>query len=127
MERRNFLGALTAASFGVLLDGSLSEFALARSAAEADTYVAGQSDFKTSQVEVSGNTIFVRRYGTGAGNFNGSRLPAHKPDVAISRSETRRESQRDLRRSARLRSQRDTRLHTGPLSLFKARHGNGIG
>ena len=65
MKRRNFLGALTAASFGVLLDGSLREFALARSAAEADTYVAGQSDFKTSQVEVSGNTIFVRRYGQG--------------------------------------------------------------
>jgi alpha/beta hydrolase fold len=64
-ERRNFLGALTAASLGILLEGSLTEFADAPSTAQGGTSVAGQAPFKTSQVEVSGNTIFVRRYGKG--------------------------------------------------------------
>jgi haloacetate dehalogenase len=65
MERRNFLGAFTAASLGILLEGFLTEFAHAQSAAEDGTSWAGQASFKTSQVEISGNTIFVRRYGKG--------------------------------------------------------------
>src|SRR5208282_1383573 len=43
MERRSFLGGLTAASFGALLENS----------------------FESSVIKVSGNTIFVRRYGRG--------------------------------------------------------------
>jgi hypothetical protein len=35
MERRRFLGALTAASLGVALDGSLTQFARAQNAAQA--------------------------------------------------------------------------------------------
>jgi haloacetate dehalogenase len=65
MERRNFLGALTSASLGILLEGSLTEFAHAQSIVPGDTSLAGQAAFETSQVEVSGNTIFVRRYGKG--------------------------------------------------------------
>jgi haloacetate dehalogenase len=65
MERRNFLGALPAASLGILLEGSLTEFAHAQSTAEGGTSWAGQAPFKTSQVEISGNTIFVRRGGKG--------------------------------------------------------------
>jgi haloacetate dehalogenase len=65
MERRNFLGALTGASLGILLEGSLTEFAHAQSGAQGGTSLAGQAPPMTSQVEVSGNTIFVRRYGNG--------------------------------------------------------------
>src|SRR5579862_7935137 len=59
MERRTFLGGLTAASFGVMLENS---FAVP---AETGGPLAGRDSLKTSQVEVSGNTIFVRRYGDG--------------------------------------------------------------
>jgi haloacetate dehalogenase len=61
MERRTFLGGLTAASFGVMLENSFAESARAQTGASP----AGKDSFKTSQVEVSGNTIFVRRYGSG--------------------------------------------------------------
>jgi len=61
MERRTFLGGLTAASFGVMLENSFTD------PAQAQTRVSlpRQDSFETSQVEVSGNTIFVRRYGKG--------------------------------------------------------------
>jgi haloacetate dehalogenase len=65
MERRKFLGALTAASLGMLLERSLTELAHAQSTAVGGTSLADQAPFKTSEVEVSGNTIFVRRYGQG--------------------------------------------------------------
>jgi haloacetate dehalogenase len=65
MERRNFLGALTAASLGMLWDGSLNDIAHAESTALGGTSLRGQAPFETSQVEVLGNTIFVRRYGKG--------------------------------------------------------------
>jgi haloacetate dehalogenase len=65
MERRNFLGALTTASLGVLLEGPLTELAHAQSPAPGGTGLRGQAPFETSQVEVSGNTIFVRCYGKG--------------------------------------------------------------
>jgi haloacetate dehalogenase len=65
MERRNFLGAFTAASVGILLEGSLTELAHAQSTAQGGISLAGQLPFETSKVEVSGNTIFVRRYGKG--------------------------------------------------------------
>ena len=61
MERRTFLGGLTAASFGALLENAFAQTAQAQTGAAS----AGQDSFQISQVEVSGNTIFVRRYGNG--------------------------------------------------------------
>jgi haloacetate dehalogenase len=60
VERRSFLGGFTAASFGVLLHN-----AFAAPAAQTKTNPAAQDSFETSHVEVSGNTIFVRRCGKG--------------------------------------------------------------
>src|SRR5271168_509476 len=65
LERRSFLGALAGASLGVLSDGIFSEFASAQNTAQAGATVADQISFETSQVEVSGNTVFLRRYGKG--------------------------------------------------------------
>jgi haloacetate dehalogenase len=62
MERRTFLGAATSVSLGVLLEGSFSRLARAENETRA---AAGARAYETSQVEVSGNTIFVRRYGNG--------------------------------------------------------------
>jgi hypothetical protein len=61
MERRRFLGDLTAASLGVLLESSFAEPARAQTGA----IFANQDSFETSHVEVPGNTVFVRRYGKG--------------------------------------------------------------
>src|SRR5271156_4277128 len=61
MERRTFLGGLTAASFGVMLENSFTDPARAQTGAS----LARQDSFETSKVEVSRNTIFVRRYGKG--------------------------------------------------------------
>jgi len=61
MERRMFLSGLTAASFGVLLENTFAEPAPAQTGSAS----AAQDSFEASQVEVSGNTIFVRRYGRG--------------------------------------------------------------
>jgi haloacetate dehalogenase len=65
MERRNFLGALTAASIGVLFESPLTQVARAENTARAGAQPTPPTPFETSQVQVSGNTIFVRRYGTG--------------------------------------------------------------
>jgi len=63
--RRTFLGTLTAASLGIALDGSVPELARSQTEAQAGSNVAGQIPFETSEVKVSGNTIFVRCYGKG--------------------------------------------------------------
>ena len=60
LEGRSFLGTLAGASLGVLSEGIFTEFAEAQNPSSAD-----QISLETSQVEVSGNTIFVRRYGKG--------------------------------------------------------------
>ena len=65
MERRMFLGAVTGTSLGVLLEGSFTQIARSQSHAQAGANLAGQIPFETSQVKVSGNTLFIRRYGTG--------------------------------------------------------------
>jgi len=65
MERRTFLGTLSAASLGVVLNGSVPQPAQAQAEAQADSSGAGKPSFETSKVKVSGNTIFVRRYGKG--------------------------------------------------------------
>jgi haloacetate dehalogenase len=61
MERRTFIGGLTAASFGAMLENSFAE----PHTANAGKTSAGLNSFETSLVEVSGNKIFVRRYGSG--------------------------------------------------------------
>ena len=65
LERRGFLGALAGASLGVLSEGMVTEFARAENRAQGGATLADQISFETSQVEVSGNTILVRRYGKG--------------------------------------------------------------
>jgi hypothetical protein len=65
IERRTFLGGLTAASFGVLLENAFAEPARAPKASKAG--VSGQDSFEASEIKVPGNTIFVRRYGQGPG------------------------------------------------------------
>jgi haloacetate dehalogenase len=65
MECRKFLHALTDASLSVPLEGSFTELAGAPNPTEFGAHVAHQSPFATSQVEVAGNTVFVRRYGQG--------------------------------------------------------------
>jgi haloacetate dehalogenase len=60
MDRRMLIRGMTATSLGVFLENSFAEPAGARSAA-----ASSNGDFVTSQVEVSGNKIFVRRYGKG--------------------------------------------------------------
>src|ERR1700683_3648570 len=61
MERRSFLGGLTAASFGVLLDNSFTDPARTQTGGS----MAGHDSFESSVIKVSGNTIFVRRHGRG--------------------------------------------------------------
>ena len=65
MERRRFLGGLTAASFGALLKNSFSPLVRAHVSNKTGENMAGQGSFESSLVAVSGNTIFVRRYGKG--------------------------------------------------------------
>ncbi len=60
MERRSFLGDVTAASFGVLLKRAFAE--APHGARESPV---GENSFEDSTVEVSGNTVFIRRYGNG--------------------------------------------------------------
>jgi haloacetate dehalogenase len=61
MQRRTFLGGLTASSFGALLENTFAE-----PAAQTRTNSAEQDSFEASLLDVSGNKIFVRRYGSGA-------------------------------------------------------------
>jgi haloacetate dehalogenase len=65
MERRPLLGALKGTSFGVPLKDSFAEFPRKQNTTQAGGSVPAQGPFETSQVEVSGNTVFVRRYGRG--------------------------------------------------------------
>ena len=65
MDRRMFLGGLAGASLGGFSEGRLTEFAPSQNGVQAGANPVGQIPFETSQVEVSGNTVFVRRYGTG--------------------------------------------------------------
>jgi len=65
LERRSFLGALAGASLGVLSEAIFTEFAKAQDTPQAGATLADQISFETSHAEVSGNTIFLRRYGKG--------------------------------------------------------------
>src|SRR5262252_6130496 len=65
MKRRTVLSALTATAMGALLEGSAAGSARGHTIAQAGTPPPGQRRFETSEVEVAGNTVFVRRYGRG--------------------------------------------------------------
>jgi len=65
VKRRMFLETLTCASLGVLSEGSLAGIAQADRTLRVGEYFADHVAFETAQVEVSGNTIFIRRYGKG--------------------------------------------------------------
>jgi haloacetate dehalogenase len=67
MERRAFLETLGAASVGVVLNGSFSQPARALGGAPDRSNAVGQVPFTTSTIKVSGNAVFVRRYGKGPG------------------------------------------------------------
>ncbi|HET6175750.1 MAG TPA: alpha/beta fold hydrolase [Candidatus Sulfotelmatobacter sp.] len=65
MERRRFLGGLTAASFGALLENAFAEPARAQDSTKTGRGMADQGSVESPVVEVAGDTIFVRRYGKG--------------------------------------------------------------
>ena len=60
-----FLETLTAASLGVLAEGTFPDVARAQNKPIVSADSTDQGPFETAQVEVSGNTIFMRRYGNG--------------------------------------------------------------
>ena len=65
LKRRSFLGGLAGAPLGVLSEGILTDFAGAQNSTQTRASSADQISFETSQLEISGNTIFLRRYGAG--------------------------------------------------------------
>jgi haloacetate dehalogenase len=65
MKRRGFLGGLTAASFGVLAGHAFTQPVRGQAANKNGGNMSSQDSFETAHVEVSGNSIFVRRYGKG--------------------------------------------------------------
>src|SRR5579862_1915433 len=58
-----FLGTLTSAALGVVLDRPSAQ--LEQSKSDPRTVAAGEVPFETSQIEVAGNSLFIRRYGNG--------------------------------------------------------------
>jgi haloacetate dehalogenase len=64
IERRTFLGTLTAASLEVALTGSVQP-ARSQTGMQPAPAAMNQAKFETSKVNVLGNTVFVRRYGKG--------------------------------------------------------------
>src|SRR6516165_5192300 len=60
-----FLETLTYASLGALSEGSLAGFAQADRTLRVGESFPDRVAFETAQVEVSGNTVFLRRYGKG--------------------------------------------------------------
>src|SRR5271170_7310456 len=111
MERRTFLAT-----------ASLSPLFAPLAAAQGDS-----TSSKTAEIDIAGNKIFVRRFGTRPRGSHGSRVSADQPDVAIPCAEARRHSHGGLRRPAGLRAQRDTPFCGRPFSVFQARHGEGTG
>jgi haloacetate dehalogenase len=65
LQRRSFLGALAGASLGALSQGVFTKFTEAQNTKQSGATSADPMLFETSHVEVSGNTVFLRRYGNG--------------------------------------------------------------
>jgi haloacetate dehalogenase len=65
VERREFLSVISSASFAATFGGSLGDLARAQDAAPAGGKASDTGPFEGSQVDVAGNTIYVRRYGKG--------------------------------------------------------------
>jgi haloacetate dehalogenase len=67
MDRREFLGGTMTASLGVLLKNSSAALVAEQGSMKRGGGMPDQDPFEHSQIEVSGNSIFVRRYGKGPG------------------------------------------------------------
>jgi len=65
MERRRFLGAVAGASLGFVSEGASGDFARLQDNLRGAEHSAGESDCQSAAVEVSGNSIYLRRYGKG--------------------------------------------------------------
>ena len=65
MERRMFLGALAGASLALVSEGPLADLARPQHDSVSSAHLAGPGDFQAAEIEVSGNAIFLRRYGKG--------------------------------------------------------------
>jgi haloacetate dehalogenase len=65
VERREFLSAVSSASFAATLGGPFAGFARSHDSAPTGGKAGDTGSFEGSQVAVAGNTIYVRRYGKG--------------------------------------------------------------
>jgi haloacetate dehalogenase len=64
-QRSSFLGGMTPVSFGVLVEHAFTQSVGERTANKTGANMSNQDSYETSLIEVSGNSIFVRRYGRG--------------------------------------------------------------
>jgi haloacetate dehalogenase len=64
-QRSSFLGGMTPVSFGVLAEHAFTQSVGERTANKTGANMSNQDSYETSLIEVSGNSIFVRRYGRG--------------------------------------------------------------
>jgi haloacetate dehalogenase len=65
VERREFLNVISSVSFAATLGGSFADFARAQDPTPGRGKASDTGSFEGSQVDVAGNTIYVRRYGKG--------------------------------------------------------------
>src|SRR5580704_10352923 len=65
VERRDFLNEISSVSFAATLGGSFADFARAQDPAPGRGKASDTGSFEGSQVDVAGNTIYIRRYGKG--------------------------------------------------------------
>jgi haloacetate dehalogenase len=65
VERREFLNVISSASFAATLGGSFADLARAQDPVPTGGNSSDSGSFEGSQVDVAGNTIYVRRYGKG--------------------------------------------------------------
>jgi haloacetate dehalogenase len=65
VERRNFLNVISAASVAAVSTGTAAEFAVAQNAPTTGAGAPDAGSFEASHVNVSGNSVFIRRYGKG--------------------------------------------------------------
>jgi haloacetate dehalogenase len=125
LERRSFLGTLAGASLCVLSEGIFTDFANAQDTAQAVASSTSQISFETSQAEVAGNTIFLRRYGKGPAILRVHGFPRTSlmwRFLAPKLAESHTVICADLRAYGRS----GVPLFNGrPLSLFKACNGKG--
>jgi haloacetate dehalogenase len=93
-----------------MLEGFLADMARAQKIEQGGAPAHG-SPFETSLVEVSGNTVFVRRYGRGSAILMVHGFPRTSLMWRFLAPTLAEKSHGDLRRSASLRAQRSTRIY----------------